>query len=54
MEKIFFVKMDKLTEVNKLLQNGGRVKMIEVVQQKTQSPFISDNLIYAYIVVEYD
>ena len=47
MEKIFWVKDDRLDEVNSALQKGGRVKMIVAVPDSQYNSL-------AYIVVEFD
>ena len=60
MEQIFFVRNDDLSEVNKWLQKGGRVKFIqalaETVHNGANTYPMSDAKgdIYAYIVVEFD
>ena len=66
MEQIFWVRNGELGEVNKWLQKGGRVKMIQAVGEpiaaygcgggrvdwNDHGSEVSD--IYAYIVVEFD
>ena len=59
MEQVFFVENGDLSEVNKWLQKGGRVKIIQALAETIHngaaeySNDITGN-IYAYIVVEFD
>lgn len=68
MERIFFVKNGELSEVNKWLQKGGRIKTIHPLSETITSYgypgagnsyensghgyYVGD--IYAYIVIEFD
>lgn len=60
MEQIFFVKNGDLSEVNKLLKKGGKVKMIQATSEtvsayagtETSIDGLVYGTIYAYIVVE--
>ena len=59
MEQIFFVRNGDLSEVNKWLQKGGRVKFIQALGEPFHnggdtSPYPRTGEIYAYIVVEFD
>ena len=59
MEQIFFVKNGDLSEVNKWLQKGGRVKCIQALPEpfdngSDTSPLYIKGNICAYIVVEFD
>ena len=59
MEQVFFVQNGNLSEVNKWLQKGGRVKFIQALAETVHNGtngYPSDNkgYIYAYIVVEFD
>ena len=60
MEQIFFVKNDDLKEVNKWLQKGGRVRLIQARGEPLDNGgdicLCGDRRgdIYAYIVVEFD
>ena len=66
MEQIYWVKNGELTDVNKWLQKGGRVKLIQVVSENVAAfgcaggksdMYDYCNIkgdIYAYIVVEFD
>ena len=60
MEQIFFVRNGNLSEVNKCLQKGGRVKFIQVLAEtvhhgtNTYPGSAAKGDICAYIVVEFD
>ena len=59
MEQVFFVENGDLSEVNKWLQKGGRVKCIQAVGEPIHNggddyPSSRRGNIYAYIVVEFD
>jgi hypothetical protein len=59
MEQIFFVKNGDLSEVNKRLQKGGRIKFIQAIGEPIHNganttPYSGTGDIYAYIVVEFD
>ena len=59
MEQVFFVKNGDLTEVNKWLQKGGRVKFIQALGEPFHNgadttPYPRNGEIYAYIVIEFD
>lgn len=59
MEQIFFVKKNDLSEVNRWLQKGGRVKLIQAIGESIHNggdeyPVTKTGEIYAYIVVEFD
>ena len=59
MEQVFFVRNGDLSEVNRWLQKGGRVKFIQALAETVHNgsrEYTSDNKgdIYAYIVVEFD
>ena len=59
MEQIFFVRNGDLSEVNKWLQKGGRVKFIQAIAESFHNggdttPYPRNGDVYAYIVVEFD
>lgn len=59
MEQVFFVKNGDLSEVNKWLQKGGRVKFIQAIGESIHNgantyPYPGTGEVYAYIVVEFD
>lgn len=51
MEKIFYVRDNKLDEVNRELAKGGTVKLIQAVQVEYNSHYA--DAIIAYVVISY-